>query len=214
MTSRIFIVVCCLLFSLQQVFAQDASLVLTDSSTTSPSTNNFANEQAVAPFVFKPNPKRAVLYATFIPGLGQMYNRKYWKVPFVYAGYAALIYAISWNGLYYAQYKKAYISIADTNPNTNDYLQYIPVGYDENTFDMAWLSQVIQQKYLGYRYNRDLAIIGIVAFYGITILDAFVDAQLYDFDISQDLSMRLEPYMNNSFNIKETTVGLRCQFTF
>lgn len=168
---------------------------------------------------FKPNPQRSVLYSALVPGLGQIYNRKYWKLPFVYAGYAALIYAISWNGNNYSKYKKAYISIADTNADTNDFVSYIPSGEDvvafqNNPTDMNWLTEVLNQKQLSYRSNRDLAIISIIGFYGLTLLDAYVDAQLYDFDISPNLSMRVEPYLENGYNLNRTTLGLRCELTF
>lgn len=163
---------------------------------------------------FKPNPQRAVLYSAVVPGLGQIYNRKYWKLPIVYAGYAALVYAVSWNGGYYTKYKKAYVSIADENDATNDYVNFIPSGQDITTIDKTWFTQVLQQKQMSYRNNRDLAIIGFIAFYGLTLIDAYVDAQLYDFDISPNLSMRLEPVLNNNTDFKCTTLGLRCQLTF
>ncbi len=163
---------------------------------------------------FSPSPTKAVLYAALVPGLGQIYNKKYWKLPFVYAGYAALVYAISWNGSYYKKYKKAYVSIADDNTSTNDYLNYIPSGQDPSTVDENWLEEVLRLKQLGYRSNRDLAIISIIGFYGITLIDAYVDAQLYDFDISPDLTMRIEPVLNTFTDLNSATLGLRCQLTF
>jgi hypothetical protein len=164
--------------------------------------------------VFKPNPKKALLYAAVIPGGGQIYNRKYWKLPFVYAGYGALIYAIAWNGKYYSKYKKAYYSIADKDPNTNDFLKYVPVGQDVNAIDSTWMKQVLNQKQLGYRNNRDLAIICIVGFYGLTLLDAYVDAQLYDFDITPSLNLHVEPVINYSFEDRSPNFGLQCKLTF
>ena len=136
-----------------------------------------------------PDPKKAT-YLALVPGLGlgQVYNRKYWKLPIVYAGYAGLIYALIYSNNNYRDYKKAYISIADLDETTNDYKKHIPAGKDENTVDMAWLSNALNQRYMRFRRYRDLSIIGLVAWYGLSILDAYVDAQLFDFDISPDLS--------------------------
>ena len=137
------------------------------------------------------------------------------KAPIVYAGYAALIYAVVWNGREYNQYKKAYVSIADADQSTNGYKQYIPAGETESTVDKAWLTGVLNNKRLYYRRYRDLSIIGLVGFYSLTILDAYVDAQLYDFDISPNLSLHMEPVLqNNATNNAGATIGLRCQLTF
>lgn len=209
MKKRIFILISCF-FAIGQIsFAQKDSIVA--KSVVVPVKNHTLQDINKA---FKPIPKRALLYSAIVPGLGQIYNRSYWKVPFVYAGYAALVYAISWNGKYYTKYKSAYVSYVDDDATTNQYLDYIPVGYDESTIDSDWFSEVLNQKQLSYRNNRDLSIISIVGFYGLTLLDAYVDAELFDFDISPDLSLRLEPFMNNSLNYNSTTLGLRCQLTF
>lgn len=138
---------------------------------------------------FVPDPKKAT-YLALVPGvgLGQIYNRKYWKLPLVYAGYAGLIYALVYSNNNYRDYKRAYISIADQDETTNEYTKYIPAGKDETTVDKAWLSNALNQRYMRFRRYRDLSIIGLVAWYGLTVLDAYVDAQLFDFDISPDLS--------------------------
>lgn len=202
----------CFFVSLQLVFAQSTSPVKTSADVSEKAVSKDSVQTVKS--IFKPNPQRAVLYSAIVPGLGQIYNRRYWKLPIVYAGYAALVYAISWNGGYYTKYKKAYVSIADQNDATNDYLNFIPAGEDIATVDKGWLTEVLRQKQMSYRNNRDLAVIGIIAFYGLTLIDAYVDAQLYDFDISPNLSMRLEPVLNNSFDFNSTTLGLRCQLTF
>jgi len=204
----------CLLVSLQLTFAQNQNVTRVD--TTKNTKGSVATNDTIHNIkqAFKPNPHRAVLFSAIVPGLGQIYNRKYWKLPFVYGGYAALIYAISWNGGYYYKYRKAYLSIANPNSNSNYYINFIPAGQDVNTVDKTWLTGVLNSKQLSYRSNRDLSIIGIVAFYGLTLVDAYVDAQLYDFDISPNLSMHMEPFFNNSSIFNSTTLGLRCQLTF
>lgn len=163
---------------------------------------------------FKPNPQRAMLLSCFIPGGGQIYNRSYWKAPLVWGGYAALIYAISWNTSKYNKYHKAYISIADNDSTTNDYMQYIPVGKTDDPTTNAWLRTAIKQKNDSYRRSRDYSILGMIGFYGLTILDSYVDAQLYDFDINPNLSIHIEPVLFSSGLINNNSIGLNCSLTF
>ncbi len=159
---------------------------------------------------FQPNPTKALLWA-IVPSGGQIYNRKYWKIPIVYAGAAALTYAIWWNGSYYNKYLKAYVSLADDDPSTNFFVEMLPTGQTAETVDRTWFLSALNTKQLNYRRNRDLAIIGAVAFYGLTFLDAYVDAQLYDFDISPDLSLRIKPSFTTDTN---PALGVSCQLRF
>ncbi|MDU1904865.1 MAG: DUF5683 domain-containing protein [Dysgonomonas sp.] len=173
---------------------------------------------------FKPNPNRAVLYSAIIPGLGQFYNKKYWKLPIVYGGVIGLVYALSWNGRHYGDYTDAYRAIM----NENRY----EAGYKEKW--VHFLSVANQQKIEAgaltdgelrnfqerfrrqrdmFRRNRDLSIIGIVALYAISMIDAYVDAQLYDFDISPDLSFTVQPAVHtDAFSRK--SFGIQCNIKF
>lgn len=165
--------------------------------------------------VFKPNPTRSVWLAAIFPGLGQIYNRKYWKLPIVYGGVAGCIYAITWNGKYYKDYMNAYKDIADTDPNTNSYLQVLPYNVDPNS---AWAKDFLNQKQNYYRKYRDLSIIISVAVYALSIVDAFVDAQLSNFDVSPDLSMRVAPTLieleENTLISKNSALGMQLNITF
>lgn len=161
---------------------------------------------------WSPNPRHA-LYYSLVPGLGlgQIYNRKYWKLPIVYAGYAALIYAIIYTNGKYSDYRKAYISIADEDESTNTWQKYIPAGQTVENVDTGWLTNALNQRYMRFRRYRDLSIIGIVAWYGLSIIDAFVDAQLFNFDITPDLSLRVEPEIKlNDYR----NVGVNCTLSF
>jgi len=136
----------------------------------------------------KPDPTKAIWYSALFPGLGQVYNKRYWKLPIVGAGIAAISYAISWNNKYYVAYTNAYRDITDDNPNTESYKKLLPnssSGYSQST-----LTNILKNRQQIYRRNRDLSIIGAVGVYLFCILDAYVDAQLYDFDISPDLTMQ------------------------
>ena len=78
----------------------------------------------------KPDPMKATWLALVIPGGGQIYNRKFWKLPIVYGGFVGCLYAYNWNGQMYKDYRQAYLDIMDTDPNTKSYEKMLPLGYD------------------------------------------------------------------------------------
>lgn len=164
--------------------------------------------------VFKPNPTKAVIYAAIFPGLGQVYNRKYWKLPIVYGGFLGFSYAISWNGRYYTDYSNGYKDIMDDDPATDSWKNFLPYGQDPETVDKAWLTNVMKRRKDFYRRYRDLSIIGTVAMYALSIVDAYVDAQLFDFNISSDLSMRVEPTIIRKTDYLANSVGFQCSISF
>lgn len=144
--------------------------------------------------VFKPDPMRAVWMGAIIPGYGQIYNRKYWKLPIVYGGFLGCAYAISWTGTRYVDYKTAYRDIIDNDPTSNSFMDILPEGYTlESLGGISQYSRTLQTRQNTFRRYRDLSIIISVVFYALTLVDAYVDAQLYDFDISPDLSMYITP---------------------
>ena len=166
---------------------------------------------------FKPNPTKAVLYSLMFPGLGQAYNRKYWKLPIVYGGFMGCAYAITWNGEQYNGYKQAYRDISDDNPNTNSWKNYLRFGVDADNLSQSDLSMYInafKNKKDFYRRNRDLSIIVTVGVYVLCMLDAYVDAQLFDFDINPDLSMKVEPILYNKTEFNSRSLGLQCSIKF
>ncbi|SHF29758.1 hypothetical protein SAMN05444274_104332 [Mariniphaga anaerophila] len=150
------------------------------------------------------SPRKATLYSAVLPGLGQIYNKKYWKVPFIYIGFGTIGYFINWNNDNYALFKVGYQHLTDTNPETQDYLKIEAVrrnNYDlDNPTQFNNLKTALAKQRDYYRRNRDLLIISIVGFYGLNIIDASVDAHLFDFDISDDLTMKWEPSMSNFDN--------------
>src|SRR5690606_10619517 len=147
---------------------------------------------------FKPDPKKAVIYSAIFPGLGQIYNRKYWKLPILYGGFVGLSYAITWNNSHYQDYFDAQRALLDDNPDNDDiWKKMLPYGMDPGTADRNWFSDVVKDRKNYFRYYRDFSIIITVALYGLGIVDAYVDAQLFEFDVSPDLSMRVEPVLMN-----------------
>lgn len=172
--------------------------------------DSLAKSQPVTiPVVFKPDPQKSLWYAIIFPGLGQIYNRQYWKVPIVYGGVAGLTYAISWNGKYYRDYSRGYRDIMDSDPNTKSYEKLLPYSIDPSSSEAKNLMKSRQNTYRRY---RDLSIVGAVAFYAITVIDAYVDAQLADFDISPDLSMQVAPAVLQTPNSDKPSVGVQLNF--
>jgi hypothetical protein len=153
---------------------------------------------------FKAEPFRATMLAIAIPGLGQIYNKKYWKVPLVYAGFAGLIYAIDFNTKEYTTFMRAYQDFTDRIPETDSYLELIrnvdPSTYDPvlypDTYDpsaAAWYKERMLRMIDYYKKYRDLSYIGIAAWYLVTILDANVDASLFNYDITNNLDLTIAP---------------------
>lgn len=216
MKKSLYITLAFLSFCIPFSYANDSLFVQTDSSNTSvviiPENKN--NLTTTPDYGFKPSPQKSMLYSAIIPGAGQIYNKKYWKAPIVWGGFVALIYTIRWNNDYYQEYRKAYISIADEDETTNYYEKYIPEGTEQTDTYLSWLEDALLSKEQSYRRSRDLSIIGIIALYGANILDAYVDAQLFDYDISPELSLRVEPTIGCSLANTESIFGLRCQFNF
>lgn len=168
---------------------------------------------------FKPDPNRALIYA-IVPGLGQIYNRKYWKLPIVYGAFMGCLYAITWNNRNYQDYKQAYLDILSSKPMENDsWVDFLP----GNVSDEEKASYVNNQNFINntlrggrdsFRRYRDMSILITIGVYAISLIDAYVDAQLFDFDISPDLSMRVEPVYTPKTSYTPHTYGVNCSIKF
>jgi hypothetical protein len=159
------------------------------------------------------SPKKATIYSAILPGLGQAYNKKYWKIPLIYAGFGTIGYFIGWNNNFYKTYKLAYSDLTDDDPDSDSFLDVLPPGYnldDPTTYNNFKSGLSKQQDY--YRRNRDLLVIAMIGFYGLNIIDASVDAHLFDFDISEDLTMNWQPAVN-TFE-KQLVYGANFTFKF
>lgn len=144
---------------------------------------------------FNPDPNRAVWLSALFPGLGQVYNRRYWKLPIIVGGYLGLTYATTWNNTMLTDYTNAYRDIMDNDPSTNSYMDFFPPTVHESDLDKNWLTNVLQSRKNYFRRNRDLCIICMVGVYLLAMVDAYVDASLSHFDISPELSMDVVPSM-------------------
>jgi len=152
---------------------------------------------------FTAEPLKATMLAVALPGAGQIYNRKFWKIPIVYAGFGALFYSAGFNSRNYLTYMQAYQDFTDVIPETDSYRILIPddpATYDPvlhpDTYDPS-SAQYYEEGLLRmvdyYKRYRDLSYIGIAAWYLLSILDANVDASLFDFDVSDNLDISFAP---------------------
>ena len=165
-----------------------------------------------------PNPKRALWLALVIPGAGQIYNRKYWKLPIVYGGFVGCAYAMRWNNQMYRDYSQAYLDLMDNDPNTQSYNQFLHLGAKIDETNLARYQALFKNRKDKFRRWRDLSFFCLVGVYALSVVDAYVDASLSEFDISNNLSLKVEPtIINNSTErnpLKQNSLGLSCSLNF
>ena len=166
---------------------------------------------------FQPDPIRATWLALVIPGAGQIYNRKYWKLPIVYGGFLGCVYALTWNGQMLSDYSQAYLDITDTDPNTKSYEKMLPprcsIEGKEERF-----KGIFKSKRDTFRRYRDLSLFAFGGVYLLSVIDAYVDAELSTFDISRDLSLQIQPTFIETERIdihhRRTSPGIQCVLNF
>lgn len=163
---------------------------------------------------FNPDPTRAVWLSALFPGLGQLYNRRYWKLPLIVGGFMGLGYGTSWNNTMLRDYTRAYADLLDSDPSTRSYMDFFPPNVREDQLDKSWLTNVMRSRKNFYRRNRDLCIIGMVGVYLLAIVDAYVDASLSHFDISPELSMDIAPALIPDSRTPRPGLGLLWALNF
>lgn len=166
---------------------------------------------------WQPNSSKALLWA-LLPGGGQIYNRKYWKLPIVWGAFMTCYYSVTWNHRQYQDYHAAYRDLSSEDPSKNtSWLAFAPAGAkaeDYKTYQST-LKSTLKRGNDFYRRYRDLSILASILVYGLSILDAYVDAELYTFDISPDLSLRVAPEVGlPKLGIPSYQLGVNCSLTF
>ena len=163
--------------------------------------------------IWVPNPTKATWLALVIPGGGQIYNRKYWKLPIHYGGFAGCAYALTWNSKMYKDYSTAYKDAMNGNMQSSSITDLLPPGYK---ISETQLKELLRKRKDTYRRYRDLSIFAFIGVYLLSVIDAYVDAELSNFDITPDLSMKVEPAVidNRINNSSNRSVGLQCSFRF
>ena len=166
---------------------------------------------------WRPDPKRALWLAIVIPGGGQIYNRKYWKLPIVYGGFLGCVYALTWNGQMFSDYSQAFLDIMDSDPSTKSYEKMLPPRYDITGKEERFKG-IFKSKKDTFRRFRDLSIFAFGGVYLLSVIDAYVDAELSTFDISHDLSLEIQPTIIETgrfdMNMRTTTPAVQCVLNF
>lgn len=166
---------------------------------------------------FTPDPDKATWAALVFPGGGQIYNHKYWKLPIVYGGFLGCAYALNWNNQMYSDYSQAYLDIMDDDPGTASYEDFLPPRYNVEA-NREYLERVFKNRRDNYRRYRDMSIFCFIGVYLISVVDAYVDAELSHFDISEDLSVEVRPsiidHQRHTSPRNTQSYGLQCSFSF
>ena len=167
---------------------------------------------------WQPDPKRALWLALVIPGGGQIYNRKYWKLPIVYGGFIGCLYAMNWNNTMYKDYSQAYIDLVDKDPNTKSYNLFLHLGTQIDDSNKKYYEDIFRKRKDRFRRWRDLSFFVLLGVYALSVIDAYVDAELSNFDISKDLSLKVEPTILNNRSssnpLDSSSLGLQCSLNF
>ncbi len=141
----------------------------------------------------------AVAYSLALPGAGQIYNKKYWKLPIVYGGLGWMGYRIHRTTQTHRLFRDAYIARIDDDPSTQD------------TRFILFTDANVNSRRLESKRQQELAIIGFGVVYILVAVDAFVDAHLWSFDINDDLSMEVSPALIAPVNQQATSLGISLQ---
>lgn len=163
------------------------------------------------------SPHKATFYSAILPGLGQAYNKKYWKIPILYAGIGALGYAIHFNSTNYSKYKNAYRDFLIQDPGNKSYIEVIPLSLTVEDVEgqyADWFEEALKNKREYYKRYRDLSYIGMAAVYVLNMIDATVDAHFYNFDVSDDLSMNVRPAILEADPFTGNKIGIQLSFNF
>ncbi len=145
------------------------------------------------------SPKKAALLSALVPGLGQIYNKKYWKLAIIYPAMGGIVYGFSFNQKNFKVYRDALRVRYDGDPNTID------------QFALYSDERIVTMKNYYQRY-RDLCVIGFAAVYLLQVIDAAVDAHLYYFDVGPDLSLRWSPQVTPGASGPTYGVGFQMSF--
>lgn len=146
----------------------------------------------------KHDPKKATLYSAVLPGLGQAYNKKYWKIPIVYAGIGTIFYVATSNGNEYRNYRQAYDYKTGTNTDVSE--DVISIANRYSAENLIFLRD-------NYRRNMELSWIIMAAWYGLNIIDATVDAHFFEYDIGDDLTLKVEPMIQTNYAYWDSGYG-------
>lgn len=157
----------------------------------------------------KHSARKATIYSLVCPGLGQIYNHKYWKLPIVYAGYATMGYFFKANHGEYVKFKKAYNFVASGNKAGNN---VEPVN--DYVTRYSYNKELLKNGRDYYRRNLELTYILTGVWYVLVAVDAQVDAHFFDFDVSDQITLNVRPYIQPPSNQLRGIAGLTFALSF
>ena len=205
-------------FATDSVVKAETAVAISDSTKMLMATDTVPKRHRRDWNTWRPNAKRALWLALVLPGAGQIYNRKFWKLPIVYGGFVGCAYAMRWNNQMFRDYSQAYLDLMDDDPNTQSYNQFLHLGAKIDESNIERYQTLFKRRKDRFRRWRDLSFFCIVAVYALSVVDAYVDASLSEFDISKDLSLKVEPtIINNKVDrnpLKSNALGLSCSLNF
>ena len=149
--------------------------------------------------VRKHSPRAATWRSAVLPGWGQAYNKKYWKIPIVYAALGTTAATFFYNLKTYKQLRQAYIYLSDTIPSNDALIEPEFINLSPES---------IRSYRSSFRQNVDYSVLFFVLFWGLNIVDATVDAHLKSFDVSNDVTLKVKPFFNLN------TTGISLVFSF
>ena len=169
----------------------------------------YAQQQKViydSVFISKHSPLKAQLYSAVLPGLGQIYNRKYWKVPIIYGIGGAVVYSYFYNKDIYDELNDAYIEVYYMDPPPEEYeFRGQIIEYD--------IAGQLNRNKEKFRKWKDYALVGIAAVYLLNVIDAMIDAYFLEYDVSDDISLKLTPALINN-DVFASSMGMRLCIKF
>lgn len=205
-------------FAVEDTIKAETALTHADSMTLMMSADTLEVKHKRNWATWHPNPKRALWLALVIPGAGQIYNRKYWKLPIVYGGFVGCAYAMRWNNQMYRDYSQAYMDLMDNDPNTDSYNSFMHLGTKIDESNITRYQELFKRRKDRFRRWRDLSFFCLIGVYALSVVDAYVDASLSEFDISDNLSLKVEPtIINNNTErnpLRQNSLGLSCSLNF
>ncbi len=206
-----------LLAPMDSVIMVDAEKLTADSASSVMLTTDKHYRQKRDWNTWTPDPQRALWLALVIPGAGQIYNRKFWKLPIIYGGFLGCIYALTWNNMMYKDYSQAYLDIMDNDPGTASYNKFLHLG-KTITGNEEQYKEIFKNRKNKYRRWRDMSFFVLLGVYAISVIDAYVDAELSVFDISKDLSLQVEPAVIPNHGggnwLDAQSLGVSCKLNF
>ena len=195
--------------------------IVNDTILTSPATLQSSPKEETRDWSsWRPDPQRAMWLALAFPGGGQIYNRKYWKLPLVYGGFIGCIYALTWNNMMYKDYAQAYLDIMDDDPGTASFNKFLHLGRQITPQNEERYKTIFKKRKDRFRRYRDMSFFVMLGIYAVSVIDAYVDAELSEFDISKDLSLRVAPGVISTPRsahdnpLQASSLGLSCQLNF